>query len=404
MSKIFDVLVVGAGPAGMMTAIRASQNSSKVCIVDRNSDFGKKLKITGGGRCNLTSNEDISRFFDKIPRNPKFLYKAFTNFSNMDLLEFFKKNGIEFCDEKTKVYPKSNSAEDIINVLGKNLKNVHKIFGCDVKDFVGNGDIFKITTSKGELFARRIVFAGGGASFVQTGSDGYIQKLLREKGINIFPLLPSLVKIHTNADWINELAGVSLENVNLNLKNGKKTKTVSGEILFTHTGISGPAPLNMSSYITGEDLSEIDLHLDFLPDLSEEKVVEIILKKDNLSLTNKFSKFLPKNLIKKLFCEIDENRDFNNAKKDEIRAIVMLMKNKKFQITGIGGLKEAIITRGGIDVKEINPSTMELKKIKNVFVAGEIIDVDGLTGGYNLQIAFSTGFLAGQSVANSLTE
>ncbi|MDO5095873.1 MAG: NAD(P)/FAD-dependent oxidoreductase [Peptostreptococcaceae bacterium] len=396
--KQYDIIIVGAGPAGMMAAIASNR---KVALLDKNESVGKKLRITGGGRCNITSNIDIADFFEKIPRNNKFLYKAFHHFTNKDLLSFFEKEGIRFKKENQKIYPMSDKADEIIDILWRKCREKSDIhLGCEVIDFEKESSGYRVETNRQSFYGKKIIFAGGGASFASTGSDFGLCNLLLKKGIKIQSALPSLVRVQSNSDWIRKSAGISLNPVAVHLfENNKKFKVIEGDILFTHTGISGPAVLDASAYLTGNP-SSMRMALDLLPRLSEEEITTILKQKDGKNIIGKLSAFLPKNLLKNIFD--DAEVDFHNLKKTAMNDLLAKIKNAPVAITGLGSIKEAIVTRGGVDVKEIDPSTMMLKKMKDIYVAGEMIDVDALTGGYNLQIAFSTGKLAGKSASESL--
>lgn len=399
MMKNCDIAVVGAGPAGMMAAIEAGKSGKKVFLLERNDRVGKKLKITGGGRCNLTSSIAMEDFFEKIPRNSKFLYKAFKNFSNQDLIKFFEEDGVHFRTEGNKVYPISDNSEEIISVLVKKLKRsgVEILSNTMLRQFASDKEGYLLYTNREIIKAQSVILAAGGNSFPALGSDWNVHRLL-EKEIRIFPPQPALVRIHSNDEWITKSMGISLEDVAFTLfHKEKKLKSLRGPTVFTHSGLSGPTVLDISSFVSGKDLSDIRLQADLLPNLSESEVAEILRRADKKNLINKFSLYLPKNLLKNIFDDIAEPTDFNNIKKAKLQEYISRLKNRQIHITGLGSGKEAIVTRGGVDVKEIDPSTMELKKMRNIFVAGEMIDVDALTGGYNLQIAFSTGILAGRS-------
>ncbi len=407
MNNNFDVIVVGGGPAGMIAAIQSANFGAKVALMEKNGSLGKKLAITGGGRCNLTSKIPIEDFFDKIPCNAKFLYKSFRKFSNEDLVEFFRIQGIKFHAEGDKIYPSTNDSKTIISALERMLtqKNVAIIHHCEMNALDGsveNG--FFLRTNRGSYSAQRIILATGGYSFPSTGSDGSVQEFLSSRAIEVKKPLPSLVRIHSNAKWITESSGISLDNAVLTLfVSEKKKKSLQGQLLFTHSGVSGPVAMNLTAYFTEEKLSDVRIVADFVPELSEEEIAKILRESPSKGIENKLSRYLPKNLLKNIFADIGAV-DFHNIKKGELSQLIKRLKEVSIPITGIGGIKEAIVTRGGVSIKEINPATMELRKLAGVYVAGEMIDVDAQTGGYNLQIAFSTGFLSGEMAAKSLAE
>lgn len=406
MMKNYDLIVVGAGPAGMMGAIEAAHRGCHVAVLERNKEAGRKLKITGGGRCNVTSALDIKDFFDKIPHNSKFLYKAFQNFSNRDLLDLFEERGIAFHREGFKIYPISNESSEIIECLLREMKaqGAELLTDTMMRNFIRDEEGISVNTSRGMMRSKAILLASGGNSFPALGSDWNVHELLSDK-IRILPPMPSLVQIHSNAGWITSSMGISVEDASLTvLERDKKVCSLRGAMIFTHSGISGPAVLDASAMITGRALGDIRIRLDLLPEIEEQEITAMLRTKDRNNIVNKFAHFLPKNLLRNIFGDIDDKADFQNMKKAQLKELVDRLKNANVNITGLGTIKEAIVTRGGIDVREIDPSTMALKKMEDVFVAGEMIDVDGFTGGYNLQIAFSTGALAGRSAAQKIAD
>ncbi|MGL5257170.1 MAG: NAD(P)/FAD-dependent oxidoreductase [Proteocatella sp.] len=414
---IYDILVVGAGPSGMMAAIEAKNNRPdlKIGIIDKNSSMGRKLLITGGGRCNITNNQDIDDFFKYVVRNPKFLYSAFSSFSNRDLIDFFEINGLKVKCEGNKIYPIGDDAKGVLGVLENKLREL-------AVEFIPNstvaalkitessaGELILINTEEGEtLSAKRIIIATGGASYKATGSDGEMFKLLEGMGIEIKTIMPTLVKLNSNQEFIIKSQGISLNNTKFTITSkNKKIAEVEGSLVFTHNGISGPSAINSSSYITDKSLSDIKVFIDFIPEITESAIKEAIREKDKKNLDTKLSKFLPKEFIKnvlsfelKMEPSITENQ-IQNMKKEEIQKIVNAFKCAELKLTGYGGLNESIVTRGGIAIKEINPKMLNLKKFPNIYVSGEMIDVDAFTGGFNLQIAFSTGYLAGKNASDS---
>ena len=428
----YDIIVIGSGPAGMMASIEASKETNnkklKIALIERNASAGKKLLITGGGRCNITSNKDISDFYQHIVRNPKFLYSSFSSFDNRDLTFFFEKGNIVLKTEGNKIYPEKDDAGELLKYLLKEIKKneIDLILNSYVSDIEilkkDNSETYALTVdrdnSKSRLTAKHLILATGGASYKATGSDGSMLSIVERMGIKIVPVIPTLVRLTSNQPAITESQGISLNDVKFSvyLKN-KKIAELSDSIVFTHNGISGPGAINSSSFITDKPLSEIKVTIDFLPAISFDNFIEIIKSPDKQKLTTRISRYLPKELVKNiLMYDVISRKSFEkyrnhdsfpehevmNMKKNQINDIAESFKNFELKLTGHGGLNEAIVTRGGIDIKEINPRTLNLKKHPGIFVAGEMIDVDAFTGGYNLQIAFSTGCLSGKSARDSL--
>lgn len=404
MSK---VIIVGAGPAGMMAAIRAGKKH-EVILLDGNERIGKKLFITGKGRCNVTNAKDISEFFEYIPGNPHFLYSALYSFTNEDTMSFFDNEGIKLKVERgDRVFPDSDKSSDIIRGLSNALSRsnvkirlnskVHHIILVDktIKEVVlKNGDRIK-----GDYF----IIATGGASYTSTGSCGDGQRFAEELGHKIQDLMPSLVPIEIYDEWVKGLMGLSLKNVSVNIKKG--TKSVykeQGEMLFTHFGISGPLILSASRYIKGNN--EYSVSIDLKPALDiaalDKRIQKDFSKFLNKDFKNSLDELLPKKLISVIIklSGIPEDKKVNEITKEERKTLVAIIKGLDMKVKGLRSLDEAIVTAGGIDTKEIDPSTMKSKIIDNLSFAGEVIDVDAFTGGYNVQIALSTGYLAGESI------
>lgn len=415
--KIYDILVIGAGPAGMMAAIEAKKNNNAldVAIVEKNSEMGKKLLITGGGRCNITNAQEMDSFFKNVIRNPKFLYSAFNNFTNKNLIDFFEDRGLSLKTEGNKIYPLEDDAKGVLNILKNELKTleINQLLGFEVSDIKLAKDheheYILINSSAGkEIYAKKLIIATGGVSYKNTGSDGSLFEILKKLEIDIKPVIPTLVKLNSNQEWILKSQGISINNTKftINYKN-KKLSEVEGSIVFTHNGISGPAAINSSAYITDKELCDISILIDFIPEISEQELKDIIKSRDKKNLDTKLSKLLPKELVKNILqYELGlENAvletEIQNMKKTEIQNIVNVFKSMRLKLTGYGGINEAIVTRGGVAIKEINPKDLSLKKYPNIYVAGEMIDVDAFTGGFNLQIAFSTGYLAGKASSES---
>lgn len=402
-----NIVVVGGGPAGMMAAIRAAEKkSNKVILLERNEKLGKKLFITGKGRCNVTNSKDISDFFQHIPRNKEFLYSALYSFTNENLMTFLNERGLNLKVERgNRVFPVSDQSYDVIDVFKKELilKQVDVRLHTFVEDVVLNGGkISHLVTNKGIIKGDWYIFAGGGSSYFGTGSDGSLFKLAEKIGHTISPTRPSLIPLVLKESFPKELQGLSLKNVRFTLTKGKKEVFSDiGELLFTHFGISGPLVLSASAYYTeGESLGIID----FKPGLEfkelDNRVQRDLIKYQNKDFKNSLGDLLPSKLIPVIISlsGIDPDKKCNSITKEERSGLVHLLKNFEVHVSGTKSINEAIITRGGVSVKEIDPSTMKSKIISNLSFAGEMIDVDAVTGGYNLQIAFSTGYAAGDAL------
>lgn len=408
----WDAIVIGCGAAGMMAAVTAAQGDKKVLILERNEKPGKKLFISGKGRCNLTNDSDIKTFQDHIPRNPKFLYSAFHAFTNKDLMEFFENRGVSLKVERGgRVFPASDKSSDLILVLVREMKDrgVEIRFKERVREILVNQNrIGGVQTFQGETFpADKVILATGGLSYPLTGSTGDGYDMARKLGHHVTDLEPSLVPIETKEKWVKDLQGLSLKNVSLALEyQEKKVYEEQGEMLFTHFGVSGPLVLTLSSYIRDylKQKKDAFLSLDLKPALSPE-VLDKRIQRDfalysKRQLQNALFDLLPKRMIPVIISlsGMDGEKYVHQITKEERKNLVTILKNCRITVKGLRPIDEAIITSGGISTKEINPSTMESKLVAGLYFAGEIIDVEGLTGGYNLQIAFSTGYLAGKNV------
>ena len=401
MTNLAKVIVVGGGPAGIMAALSAAKNN-EVTLIERNKEIGMKLRLTGGGRCNITNNRDIEEFFDKIVNNKKFLYSALYTFSNYSLLEYLSNNGLEYKVElDEKVYTKSDKADEVIELLKNDLeKNKVKIrYNTMVSDLiVENEDIKGVVTSYGErILGDKVIITTGGKSFPNTGSDGEMYGILEKYGHTITPIHAALIPLVTKEDFVKNLQGVAMKDVVVSAKIKKKKYEKFGDMIFTHFGVSGPAILKLSSYITKAlDQGEVELNLDFLSDKSKEELSQIIRSNPNKTVLNNLKGTLPQNFLKQIFemLGLTEIRASDLKKEDENK-IISYIKEMKLTVRETLTIKAAQVTSGGVKVKEINASTMESKIIKNLYFAGEVIDIDAETGGYNLQMAFSTGYLAG---------
>ena len=402
MSKI---IVVGGGPSGMMAALNASKANHEVILLERNGELGRKLLLTGGGRCNITNNRDIEEFFDKIVNNKKFLYSALYTFSNYSLLEYFSNNGLEYKVElDEKVYTKSDKADEVIELLKNDLeKNKVKIrYNTMVSDLIVENEAIKgVVTSYGErILGDKVIITTGGKSFPNTGSDGAMYSILEKHGHTITPIYAALIPLVIKEEFVKSLQGVAMKDVIVSAKLKKKKIEKFGDMLFTHFGISGPAVLKLSSYIT-KALSEgeVEVSLDFLKDKSKDEISQIMRSNPNKTVLNNLKGILPQNFLKVIFemLGLTEIKSSDLKKEDENK-IIEYMKEMKLTARETLTIKAAQVTSGGVKVKEINASTMESKVIKNLYFAGEVIDIDAETGGYNLQMAFSTGYLAGSAL------
>ncbi len=402
------VVVIGGGPAGMMAAIYASEKY-QVTLIEKNNKLGKKLFITGKGRCNITNNKDISEFFDYIPVNSNFLYSSLYSFTNENTKEFFQRLGVELKVERgDRLFPKSDKSSDIIKAFEKELqsKNIKIMLDSCVKKIVSQGKkiIKVILQDNSEINGDYFILASGGLSYPQTGSTGEVLSFAEELGHNIITPRPSLVPIEVKEAWIKELQGLSLKNVSFSIKDekGKVLYKDFGEMLFTHFGISGPIVLSGSGTINNR--SNLKAVINLKPALNEEELDKRIQKDfdkyNNKDFKNSLNDLLPQKLIEKIvqLSGIDENKKVNSITREERKTLVHLLQNFELSIKGLRPIAEAIITSGGINVKEIDPSSMKSKIIDNLYFAGEMIDVDAYTGGFNIQIALSTGYLAGISV------
>ena len=395
------VIVIGAGPAGIMAAIHASKKHN-VTILDGNDRIGKKLFITGKGRCNVTNSKDISEFFDYIPGNPHFLYSALYTFSNYSLLEYLSGKGLEYKVElDEKVYTKSDKADEVIDLLKNDLRNndVNIKYNTTITDLIIEDNVIKgVITSYGEkILGDKIIITTGGKSFPNTGSDGTMYSVLEKYGHTITPIYAALIPLVIKEEFVKKLQGVSMKDVVVSAKIKKKKIEKSGDMLFTHFGISGPAVLKLSSYVNKAlTEGEVEITLDFLKDKSKEEISKIMRSNTNKTVFNNLKGVLPQNFLKVVFeiLGLSEIKASDLKKEDEYK-VIEYMKEMKLTARETLTIKAAQVTSGGVKVKEINASTMESKLIKNLYFAGEVIDVDAETGGYNLQIAFSTGYLAG---------
>ncbi len=405
-------IIIGGGAAGMMAAITAARNGKEVTLMEQNEKLGKKLFITGKGRCNFTNACDTEDLFHNVMTNPKFLYSAFYSFSNQMVMDFFEEIGLPYKVERgNRVFPVSDHSSDVIKVLEREMKrrNVNVLLNTKVKSLlIENGICKGVTTVKNgeketqDYRADSVVVATGGVSYPRTGAcaDGYF--FAENAGHSILKAQPSLVPFELSDTCCKDLMGISLKNVSATIyADGKKIYNDFGEMLFTHFGVSGPIIIKASAYIHKYLDKELSLTIDLKPALDEKQLDDRILKDfqmfQNKQLKNGLEKLLLRALIPVVLDKsgLDGDKKVNALTKEERRLLGQTIKNLPFTITGLRGWDEAIITKGGVKVKEIDPGTMESKLTAGLYFVGEVLDVDALTGGFNLQIAWSTGYLAG---------
>jgi hypothetical protein len=408
MSK---VIVIGGGAAGMFAAYYAASAGNQVILLEQNEKLGKKIYITGKGRCNLTNAGEMEDLFSHVVSNSKFLYSAFYACDNQMVLRFFEEHGLKTKIERgNRVFPVSDHSSDVIAALQRALKEVHvqvqlhtKVSGLLVEEDAVSG--VKLADGK-TLLADHVILATGGCSYPSTGATGDGYRFAQETGHTIAPQTPSLVPFEVKEEWCTRLQGLSLKNIEIRIRSGKKLLYQEfGELLFTHFGVSGPVILSASAAIQPKYFSgELPLFIDLKPALTEEQLDKRILRDfeeaKNKSFKNSLGALLPAKMIPVIveLSGIDPEKKVNEISKEERKTLVMLIKNLPLTVTGLRGWNEAIITKGGVSVKNINPSTMASKVVKNLSVCGEVLDLDAYTGGYNLQIAWSTGYLAGSSI------
>lgn len=408
MSK---VIVIGGGPAGMMAAYAASCQGHAVTVLEQNEKLGKKLFITGKGRCNITNAGDMDNLFANVMSNRKFLYSAFYTFDNEQVLSFFENQGLRTKVERgNRVFPLSDHSSDVIAALSRALKsqNVDIRLHTNVQSLLIRDEAAcGVVLSDGKTVeADDVIVATGGISYPSTGSTGDGYRMAEESGHALVECTPSLVPFETKEDWVKDLQGLSLRNVTVSIYHGKKKLYEDfGEMLFTHFGVSGPLVLSASGMIKPVQFKqELCMYIDLKPALDAEQLDKRILREFdaamNKQLKNVIGSLMPAKMIPVVIrlSGIDPDKKVNEVSREERQHLVQLLKRLPLTINGLRGWNEAIITKGGVSVKDINPSTMESKKVSHLFFCGEVLDLDALTGGYNLQIAWSTGYLAGISV------
>ena len=410
------VIVVGGGAAGMFAAIAAAKNGHQVTLYEKNEKLGKKIFITGKGRCNITNAADMEELFDAVVTNSKFLYSSFYGYTNQNVIDFFEDAGVPVKIERgNRVFPISDHSSDVIRALEREMKKVgvKVCLNTEVKSVEAekgkfNKVVLKDTTTQ---TADACIVATGGLSYRSTGSTGDGFRFAENVGHKVTQCFPSLVPMETKEPWICELQGLSLRNVEAKILDGKKELYKDfGEMLFTHFGVSGPLIISASSYVGKKFMDkngqkkELTLEIDLKPALTEEQLDQRVLRdfeeNHNRQFKNAITKLFPTKLIPVMLelGGIDPEKKVNSIEKEERKQFVHLIKHFRITLTGLRDYPEAIITKGGVHVKEIDPGTMESKLVKGLYFAGEVLDLDALTGGFNLQIAWSTGYAAGNAI------
>ena len=414
------VVVIGGGPSGMMAAIKAKQDGNEVILLEKMKSLGRKLLITGKGRCNITSSLGMEEFIKNTPGNGKFLYSCYQNFTNKDTINFLKEQGLEVKEERgNRIFPVTDCSQDVLNCFIKKIKELKinikyetKVEEILIEQKQEYKKIIGVKTNEEIIKADKIILATGGKSYPLTGSTGDGYELAKSLGHTVTEIKPSLVPLESyDKETCKNLQGLSLKNIRMqiiDIENNKIIYEDFGELIFTHFGVSGPTILSSSAHLVRYKNIEkklndgnIKLKIDLKPALTEEKLEERILRDFheiiNKQYKNSLNKLLPKKLIPIIIqkSKINDSKPINEITKEERKRLVKEIKNFNLKIKGFRPIEEAIITSGGIDTKEINPKTMESKKVKGLYFAGEIIDVDAYTGGFNLQIAYSTGYTAG---------
>ena len=408
------IVIIGGGPAGLKAALNAAERykgKAEITLIEKNERCGRKLMITGKGRCNVTNNCDLDTLIANVPKNGRFLYSAFSSFLPQDTMAYFESAGVPLKTERgNRVFPLSDKAVDIVDALVRGLKPLGiKQIHATAKSIKTAGEkVIGVELEKGQVVdADSVVLATGGMSYPVTGSTGDGYRMAEELGHTVTELGPSLVPLNCHEGFCSRLAGLSLKNVTLSVFEGEKKKPIfkeMGEMLFTHFGISGPLVLSASAYLRKMGKAEYKAVIDLKPALTVEQLDKRILRdfenEKNKDFANSLDALLPKSIIPVIIEKsgINPREKVNQVSREQRMDLCRAIKEFTLNITGFRPIEEAIITSGGISVKEINPSTMESKLIKGLFFAGEIIDVDAFTGGFNLQIAFSTAFLAGENV------
>lgn len=408
----FDIAVIGGGPSGMMAAGRAAESGVKVVLIEKNETLGKKLLITGKGRCNFTHNEfDIRKFAEKFGRNGRFLYGALALFGAGEVIDFFESRGVKGkVEQGDRIFPEKGNAQNIVNVLIRYLTEgkVNILYNAEATGFKQESrKISQVILRDRQINADKYIICAGGKAYPQTGSTGDGYRWAEQLGHTIIPPVPALNPVKTSEKWVKELQGLSLKNISLKLfQNGKKQDERFGEMLFTHFGVSGPIVMDMSKNI-GALLKNgpVKLILDLKPALDFKKLDKRIQRDfqefKGRMFKNSLKGLLPLSMIPVIIklSGIEPEKKVNYISREERNKLVHLLKELELTPTGLLGFKWSVVTSGGVALKEVNPNTMGSKKLENLYFAGEILDLDGPSGGYNLQECWSTGYLAGESAA-----
>lgn len=405
------VAVIGGGPAGMMAAISAARCGAQVVLFEKNAKLGKKLRITGKGRCNVTNDCDTNEFLMNVPTNPRFLYAALNRFSTADAKDFFESAGVELKTERgRRVFPVSDKAVDIVDAFVRQLSECgvrvqnQKALGVTVEE----GRVSGVLTEEGRIAFDAVIVATGGMSYPLTGSDGDGYKFAKKLGHTVCDLKPSLVPIVAKGRMCSYLQGVSLKNIGFKIVDTRNGKTVFedfGEMMFAHFGITGPVVLSASAHISDIECGAYEAHIDLKSALDEKtldaRVLSDFKKYSNKDFINALDDLLPQKMIEPIVSVsgIDPRKKVNSVTKEERAALVSVLKCFKIRLSGFRPIDEAIVTKGGVSVKEVDPKTMQSKLVEGLYFAGEVLDLDAYTGGFNLQIAYSTGYLAGENAA-----
>ncbi len=408
-----SVLVIGGGAAGLMAAYSAASFGAEVTVLERNLRPARKVMITGKGRCNVTNNTDLNGLINAVTGNGRFMYSAFSNFTSNDTMSFFERYGVPLKTERgNRVFPKSDKAVDIVDGLVRAVKEVGvKLVQEHVTELmVENGAVTGVMCESGhKVCADSVIIATGGLSYPLTGSTGDGYELARSVGHTVTDLRPSLVPVNVAEGWCSSAQGLGLKNISVSVFKGEAQKPIYtdfGELMFTHYGLSGPVILSASAYIREPESGEYKVVIDLKPALSEEKLDERLLRdfeaNKNKDFINSLGELLPRKLIPIIvkLSKIEPSAKINQITREQRQGLVKLLKNLILTVTGFRPIDEAIVTKGGVSLNEVSPKTMESKIVSGLYFAGEVLDLDAFTGGFNLQIAFSTGYTAGESAGS----